>query len=202
MNWHGLAEAIRHMAFFTGIRESSYLYPVILSTHLSCIALFGGLILVTNLRLFGLVLTRHSIAGLIRQLRPWKWTGLILMLSMGICLAGSKMTIYYDNPFFLTKIGTLLLIWLHSMVFRKSVYCDETIPTAEGPKSTTVARLAGALSLALWITMVTMGRWIAYYDRPSPLEATLASPSPNSLLRASTAITRLPSTLTIEHVSH
>ena len=33
------------------MRESSYAYPIIMSTHLACIAVFGGMILMTDLRL-------------------------------------------------------------------------------------------------------------------------------------------------------
>jgi hypothetical protein len=32
-------------------------YPIVLSTHLACIAIFGGLILITNLRLLGWALS-------------------------------------------------------------------------------------------------------------------------------------------------
>jgi len=34
--------------------------------------------------------------------------------------------------------------------------------TAEGLQ----AKLAGALSLVLWTGILSMGRWIAYYDAP------------------------------------
>jgi hypothetical protein len=32
---------------------SAYFYPIVLATHLTCIAIFGGMILITNLRLLG-----------------------------------------------------------------------------------------------------------------------------------------------------
>jgi hypothetical protein len=166
MSLHAVAEFIRHMSLFTAVRESRYMYPIILSTHLSCIALFGGLILITNLRLLGFALTRYSIASVVNQLRPWKWLGLILMVSAGILQAGSKANIYYDNPYFVVKMCTLLLVAVHSVVFRKSVYRDETVPAPSTPQTTAIARIAGITSLVLWIGIVALGRWIAYYDRP------------------------------------
>ena len=39
---------IQELSLFTAVRESALVYPVLLSTHLTCIAIFGGLILVTN----------------------------------------------------------------------------------------------------------------------------------------------------------
>jgi hypothetical protein len=166
MSLHDFAEFIRHLSLFTAVRESRLMYPILLSTHLSCIAVFGGLILVTNLRLLGIALTNYSIASVVRQLRPWKWAGLLLMLSVGILLAGSKANIYVDNPYFVMKISTLLLIVVHFFAFRCSVYRDETVAAEKGPRSSGVAKVAGALSLALWVSIVVLGRWIAYYDRP------------------------------------
>jgi hypothetical protein len=163
---HDFAEVVRHLALFQAVRESRLVYPIILSTHLACIAIFGGLIVVTNLRLLGVVLTQYSIAFVVRQLRRWKLAGLILMISMGVLLAGARANVYFDNPYFLMKISTLLLILIHFVIFRRSVYRDEVVPDTHGPRSSSIAKTAGALSLALWVTVVIMGRWIAYYDRP------------------------------------
>ena len=44
-----LGQGVQDLPFFSAIRESHYLYPVLLSTHLATLGLFGGLILVTNL---------------------------------------------------------------------------------------------------------------------------------------------------------
>jgi len=190
MPFYDFAEWIRHLSLFTAVRESSLMYPIILSTHLSIIGVFGGLIVVTDLRLLGVALTRYSIASVIRQLRPYKWAGLILMICMGVLLAGSKANIYYNNPYFIMKISTLLLIGVHFLIFRKAVYRDDRVPSAEGPKTTAVARLAGITSLALWVAIVVCGRWIAYYDRPDdeklrPDAATLTFPAPPQASAAS-----------------
>jgi hypothetical protein len=97
------------------------------------------------------------------------------MISMGVLLAGSRANVYVDNPYFLMKLSTLLLIFVHFLIFRRSVYRDEIIPAVNGPSSSKAAKTAGAISLALWITVVIMGRWIAYYDRPD--EANLPTES-------------------------
>jgi len=41
-----------------------------------------------------------------------------------------------------------------------------------------MARAAAILSLMLWIGVVSMGRWIAYYDPPSPVEQQFSQPAP------------------------
>src|SRR5579863_8445693 len=47
---------IQSIGFLTDIRESALVYPVIMTTHLACIAVFGGLILITDLRMLGVAL--------------------------------------------------------------------------------------------------------------------------------------------------
>ena len=53
----------------TAVREDFLPYPTILSLHLTAIALFGGMILVTNLRLLGFAMRTRPVADVIDQLR-------------------------------------------------------------------------------------------------------------------------------------
>ena len=46
-----IAHSLQSIDFLTAIRESALVYPVILSTHLACIAVFGGMIASTFLNL-------------------------------------------------------------------------------------------------------------------------------------------------------
>ncbi len=40
-----IAHSIQNIDFLTAFSESVLAYPIVLSTHLTCIALFGGMIL-------------------------------------------------------------------------------------------------------------------------------------------------------------
>jgi hypothetical protein len=159
-----LGRSIQDLSLLTAVRESMLVYPILLSTHLACIATFGGLILVTNLRLLDWFLTDIPANALIRALRPWKQGGLAIMVTAGVLLGGSKAAEYLANPYFQIKLVLLACIGVHGLLFRRSVYRrrESAVPRT--------ARLAGALSLILWIGVVSMGRWIAYYDPPSPAE--------------------------------
>src|SRR5215472_15517118 len=89
--------------FFTSLRESALAYPVIMSLHLSSIAVFGGLILMTDLRILGLAMKSVPVSAMIEQTRLWKWIGFVIMVSCGVLLAGEKLDTYYDNPYFQLK---------------------------------------------------------------------------------------------------
>lgn len=157
---------VQSLGIFTAVRESEVAYPAFLSTHLACIALFGGLILVGNLRLLGLILRDRSIGDVMTAFRPWKQFGFVLMITMGILLGGSKAAEYLTNPYFQIKLLLLLLVGVHGLAFRRSVYRNPAL--AAGTATPSRAKLAGIVSIVLWLGVISMGRWIAYFDRPEP----------------------------------
>jgi hypothetical protein len=175
MSAASIANAIQDTALFTAMRESALAYPIILSTHLTCIAVFGGMILMTDLRLLGLAMTKYSVTDVVNQLKVWKRIGFVIMIGCGIMLGGAKFGQYYDNPYFQLKITLLLLVGVHALIFRPSVY-NNTEAIDRAPSIPGVAKLAACLSLVLWLGIMSMGRWIAYYERPEekgPVQKTL-----------------------------
>lgn len=164
-----LSHAIQETDFFTSIRESALTYPIIMSLHLTSIAVFGGLILLTDLRLLGIAMRSVSLSDIVRQTRPWKWAGFVIMVTCGVLLAGSKLDTYYGNPYFQIKLSLLALVAVHAIVFRPRVY-NKTAELDRAPAIPGVAKAAAYLSLVLWIGILSMGRWIAYYEPPGKFQ--------------------------------
>ena len=160
---------VEHLDLSTAVRESTLAYPILLSTHLTCIATFGGLILVTNLRLMNWLLTDIPVDEFIRALRPWKQAGFVIMVSAGVLLGASKAEDYLTNPYFQIKLALLVSLGVHGLVFRRAVYRSRT------PASPSASRAAALLSIILWLGVASMGRWIAYYDRPTPAPTSSAA---------------------------
>ena len=100
MSVESLFHSIQSIGFLVDFRESSYVYPVVMTTHLACIAVFGGMILMTDMRLLGLALRGYSVTEIVGGLRPWKRFGGALMIAMGLLLGSSEADKYYINPFF------------------------------------------------------------------------------------------------------
>jgi hypothetical protein len=157
------AHSIQSIDFLTAFSESVLAYPIVLSIHLACIALFGGMILATDLRLLGLTFKSLTITEVVTSLRPWKRVGGTIMIAMGLPLAASEAEKYAPNPFFWTKMIILGLIGVHALIFRPIVYSK----TEELDRSAVIpikAKVAAILSLGLWTSMFVMGRLIAYWD--------------------------------------
>jgi len=163
MSLLGLFQWLQQTDFATALRESALVYPTVMATHLTGMALFGGMIFLTDLRILGIAMRGTSVSDVVNQFRPWKRFGLVLVATCGIMLAWAKAEYYYHNPFFWAKLTLLALVGLHALVFRKSVY-NNTAELDRAPVMPANAKLAAGLSLALWIGLVSMGRLIGYYE--------------------------------------
>jgi hypothetical protein len=161
-------QSLQSMDFATMVRESSLVYPIILSTHLAGMGLFGGMIAMTDLRILGIAMTGRPMADVHNQLRPYKHLGLTLVVVCGALLAWSKAAIYWPNPFFKLKLSLLVAVAIHALIFRGSVYKNLGEMDKFG-KATSAAKLAAILSLILWIALVTAGRWIGYWEPAEPV---------------------------------
>ncbi len=165
MSAASISHAIQSIGFLTDFRESGYVYPITMATHLTCIGIFGGLILLTDLRLLGLALTDVPIADVIRGTRLWKRVGFVIMVTAGLLLATSEMDKYYGNPYFQIKMFMLLMVAVHAWYFRPRVYNNpESLDKA--PAIPQIAKQAAICSLVIWIAIPCLGRWIAYYEPP------------------------------------
>ena len=157
-----LAQWLQSREIATALRESALAYPIVMTGHFTGMALFGGMILMTDMRLLGWAMKSWPVADVVRQLRPWKWAGFVLVPACGSMLAWSKADKYSGNPYFLAKMTFLALVGIHALVFRRSVYNNAEIDRA--PAMPGQAKLAAALSLFLWTGLVSFGRLIAYWE--------------------------------------
>ena len=80
-----------------------------------------------------------------------------------LLMAGSEAPTYYPNPYFWTKMTLLLLVGVHALVFKPTVY-DHPEELDKSPVLPTRAKVAAVLSLILWVSIPVCGRLIGYYE--------------------------------------
>jgi hypothetical protein len=143
----------------TAIREGALLYPIIGGLHLLAIALFGGMLVVTDLRLLGWTMRQRAVSDVIEQLRGWKRAGLVLVVASGLLLAWAEPLKLHSSPSFWIKMATLALVGVHALAFRDVVYRNLKHLDRE---LTWQAKLASILSLTLWTGLIVSGRMIGF----------------------------------------
>jgi hypothetical protein len=134
------------------MRSSPWFFPLIASVHLLGLTLLGGSVLLVDLRLLGLGLSRQTAADLARDAQPWLLTGLALLLPTGVLLFLCFATKYYYLSAFWVKVVSLHLVLTLTFTLRRRVTRVET--PAIWQKSVAV------VSLSLWTVVALAGRVI------------------------------------------
>ncbi|KJC51016.1 hypothetical protein UP09_02885 [Bradyrhizobium sp. LTSP885] len=143
------------------IRENDTLFPTIESIHVVAICLVVGSILVLDLRLVGFASMNRPVGRLTRAILPVTWGAFAIAASSGFLLFISNATKYLANGYFDAKIILICTAGVNMIVFHAISAKD--LPQWEKQKSPPLrARIAGALSILLWIAVVACGRWIGF----------------------------------------
>ena len=103
------------------IRNSTWLFPVIETFHLFGLGLTAGAVLIVNLRLFGVGLSRAPVAQLAAAAKPWFLGGLILMFVSGIPLFLAESIKCLYNYAFWVKMISLLLVLIFTFTVQRRV---------------------------------------------------------------------------------
>jgi len=147
------------LAWTTTLRESPFGYPLIETSHVACIVVFAGLVIMMDLRLVGLAFTQAPLAQIQRRLFPWQIASFIPSMATGILLFCVDPLRYYQNVFFLAKLAFLVLAGLNALAFHLKTYRSAE-EWDEDPKFIATARLAGGASLLLWSLLIVSSRLI------------------------------------------
>ena len=144
------------------LRDAPYPYPILLIIHVISIALFGGMVVMCNLRVLGVAMKRVPVSQVIEQFRGWKWLAFAILLVTGTLLAMSDPLEYYGNVMFWISLGLLLAAGVNAAIFRYGVY--QSVATWDEAVVTPVsARKWAGVSLSLWILLIFAGRAIAFF---------------------------------------
>ena len=156
-----LCEWLESTRWSIALHESQYAYSIVESVHVWALCLFVGFAIVLDLRLVGATLRRIPVSELAARLLPWTMLGFIVMVMSGVLLFYAIPVRSYHNVFFRVKLVLLLLAGINVWVFHSGIY-RRVQEWDLAPRPPRRARVAGALSLVLWLAIIFSGRMIAY----------------------------------------
>ncbi len=151
----GLAESIR---------ENDVLFPLIESAHVVAICLVVGSILVLDLRLLGLASIHRPVSRLTAAVLPVTWGAFAVAATSGFLLFISNATKYLENGYFVAKILLICAAGVNMIIFH-GISAKDLPQWEKEPMPPLRARLAGVLSILLWIAVVACGRWLGFTMR-------------------------------------
>ena len=147
------------------VRENDLLFPFIESVHVLAVCLVVGSIAVVDLRLLGFASVDRPVGRLMRSILPITVGAFGLAVAAGSLLFISHASKYLENRFFIAKITLIALAGVNMAVFHLigARNLDQWENDALPPP---FARVAGGLSLFLWVSVVACGRWIGFTMPP------------------------------------
>jgi uncharacterized membrane protein len=126
--------------------------------HLLALAVFGGSILLVDLRFFNLGFKTQTIQAVARELLPLTVGGVVAMAISGVLMyAGSPMR-YFHNPAFQVKMALFVIALFVHFSLQILAARSKSLP----PSRTRLFRTAAVASLLLWFAIGFSGRVIGY----------------------------------------
>ena len=152
------------------MRGSLWSMLVVESLHVLAIATVFGTVLLVDLRLLGLAGTRRTFTRTSGELLRFTWIAFAIAAATGAMMFTANTQSYYVNAMFRWKLALMALAGLNMLVFhartlRSVAQWDAAVPPPPA------ARAAGAVSLALWLAVIALGRGIGFtkgYDFAIP----------------------------------
>jgi hypothetical protein len=157
--------ALEASALGRALRDSDWLYPAVQIAHLWGVALLFGSVAVLDLRLLGLG-RRIPVKALAAHVMPWSAASFILIVPSGLAMFAADAGELIDSPVFVMKMCLILAAGVNAAIFYTVTFPSVGVWDAQEMRQLAPppsARLAGALSLALWASVIACGRLIAYY---------------------------------------
>lgn len=156
--------AAEHTSFAAAMRGElggEWLFPIIETLHVISLAMVFGSIVMVDLRLVGATSRDIAVSRLSGEVLPYTWGAFICAAITGSLMFISKVHVYFFNLQFQLKFLFMFLAGVNMAVFHFGAYRRVLIWDERQPPPR-AARLAGALSIALWIGVIFFGRWIGF----------------------------------------
>jgi hypothetical protein len=142
------------------MRGSVWMYPIVEVLHIVGFVILVGAVFMFDLRVLGFsrFLPVHTLG---RHVLRWSASGLLLVVPAGLMMFSAHPQDFASNGVFLTKLCLIATAGINAALFHVGVYRsvgDWDKDVAAPP----LAKAQALLSMALWIAVITCGRFLAY----------------------------------------
>jgi Family of unknown function (DUF6644) len=153
MTLYHTAQNIEASALGQTIRESTWLFPAIESTHLLALALLGGSILIMSLSVLGWGL-KTPVAELYKSAHRYVNAAVIVLVITGVLLGISEpVKLYGRQAFWVKMISLAVALLVTYFAFN---------PLVRRGASGLGVRGVTLLTMGAWLMVAMAGRWIGF----------------------------------------
>lgn len=155
------AQWLESFSWTSDLHGSFYLYNWIESAHVLTLMICLGMLFVIDMRMLGAGFTNVPASKLAERLNKPMLIGFVLMFITGVLLFSAIPVRTSQSIWFRIKMVLLVAAAVNAWLFHRHMRASVTSWDL-APQPPRRVRIAAGLSLALWIGVVTTGRFIAY----------------------------------------
>ena len=150
-----LAEALRGLGIWT--------YGILNLVHILGISTLFGAVLILDLRLLGLW-QGIAMSTIMKITVPLAATGFAVAVTSGIMMFSFNTTEYHGNPFLYIKLPVIVVALINILVVQRlGAWQRAANDQPVKDRDSVVLPVVGAVSLIIWLTVITCGRLIGYW---------------------------------------
>ena len=143
------------------VASSAWAFPTLETIHVIAIVSVVGSIAVMDLRLLGLASTDRPVTEISKDTLPLTWGAFAIAVLTGALLFVGKAAEYAVNPNFQWKMVLIALAGANMAAFHLTTW--RAVATWDADRAAPLAgKIAGGLSLVLWVTVVFFARAIGF----------------------------------------
>ena len=161
MDLHALGAWLMSFPISDFIRESDWAFPAIESAHVVAVLLVVGTVSIVDLRLVGFASRNSAVTEISRDTLRWTWVAFVFAAITGSLMLMAKANDYFAVPSFWVKMFVMFLAAVNMLTFEVLTFRN-VAQWDIGSSLPTAAKVAGTVSLALWVLVIIFGRWIGY----------------------------------------
>jgi len=161
MSVPSLVQSIQDSGIAEWMRTSVKAMPIVESIHVLAAATVFGTIFIVDLRLLGFPNTKRPFTRISDEMLRLTWGAFFTALVTGVLMFAANANTYYENTAFRCKMVALLLAGLNMMIFQLVTF--RTVGSWNTDvKPPSAARVAGTLSILVWLMVIFFARWIGF----------------------------------------
>jgi len=158
---HEFAEWLGSTPLSVAIQSRLWLTPLLQTIHIVMIGVVFVSMLSVALRVLGQVRTDEPLADVWHRFAPGFWTALGVMAGTGLVLTISEPVREVSALSFWIKMALIVVGIASALYFGRTVATAAAVGAATSVYSGR-ARVVALATIALWVAIMFLGRWIAY----------------------------------------
>jgi hypothetical protein len=156
----GLLGWLEATSLAQAMRGSLWMYPIVEILHIVGFVILVGAVVMFDLRVLGFS-KKLPVQAAGRHLLSWSVAGLLLIIPAGLMMFSAHPHDFAENKVFLLKLSLIGLAALNAALFHVGVY-RTVADWNTGVDAPPLAKMQALLSIALWLSVISCGRLLAY----------------------------------------